>query len=285
LEENNELDSDVMDPQHFNRFLSNPLEISETDLIPNPVGENFIELGGWKLNVRRTIFESASVDDVIYGWSKLSHALPMDLLSLVFFFRTAYENSKLGFTYEKGHETDLLELLRLCHWYYKCSKVEKIDLNYKQSELREQLAGDLCTRAKKYLFQHLNQSTHEFFMDPAALSIIIFTKLSGELYGITNDFREKVSSYISEFMIAALAEACNFKIRFNRKGNGKNNFDMFIQEIPCEVETMLDQIPWANKPESELKKEILNSLKRNKTIEKIQEALMQGGKSSLSIQQ
>ena len=67
-------------------------------------------------------------------------------------------------------------------------------------------------------------------MDPNALSIIMFTKLSGELYGITNNFREKVSSYISEFIIAALAKTYNFKVRFNRKDDGKNNFDMFFRD-------------------------------------------------------
>ncbi|MFZ0512190.1 MAG: hypothetical protein WAM14_11335 [Candidatus Nitrosopolaris sp.] len=257
LEEKDELDSDVMDPQEFKRFLFNPREISESDFIPNRVCQDFIKLGGWKLNVRRTIFESASVGDVIGGWNTLSDVLPMDLLSLIFFLRTVYENLKLGLTYDEGYETDLLELLRLCYWYYRCSKVEKSDLSHKQSELREQLAGDVCTRAKKYLFEDPNQTAHEFFMDPNALSIIIFTKLSGDLYRITDDFREKVSSYISEFIIAALAKAYNFKVRFNRKDDGKENFDMFIQEIPCEVETILDQIPWVNQPESELKKEIL----------------------------
>ena len=106
LEENNELDSDVMDPEQFKR-------LSETDFIPNRVSENFIELGGWKLNVRRTIFESGSVDDVIQGWRKLSHVLPMGLLSVVFFFRSAYENLKLGLTYEKGYETDLLRSIKI----------------------------------------------------------------------------------------------------------------------------------------------------------------------------
>ncbi len=67
-------------------------------------------------------------------------------------------------------------------------------------------------------------------------------------------------------------------MRFNKKADGKNNFDIFIEEIPCEVETILDQIPWANKPEPELKKEILDSLKRNKMIEKIVGGLKQGGK-------
>lgn len=276
--EDHELDSNVMDPQQFERFLSNPREISETDFIPNRVCQNFIELGGWKFNVSRTIFEGGSVDDVIEGWKRLSDVVSMDLLSLVFFLRTVYENLKLGLTYEKGYETDLLELLRLCHWYYRCSKVEKIDLSYKQSELHEQLGGDLCTRAKKYLFKEPNRTTHEFLMDPNALSIIISTKLSTELYGITNDFREKVSSYNSEFIIAALAAAYNFRVRFNKKADGKNNFDIFIEEIPCEVETILDQIPWANKPEPELKKEILDSLKRNKMIEKIVGGLKQGGK-------
>ena len=130
--------------------------------------------------------------------------------------RTVYENLKLGLTYEKGYETDLLELLRLCYWYYGCSMVEKIDLRYKESELRGQLAGDLCTRAKKYLFKDPNQTTHKFFMDPNALPIIISTKLSKKLYDdIANDFCEKVSSYISEFIIAALVAGHKFKVRLN----------------------------------------------------------------------
>ena len=41
----NELDSDVMDPERFKRFRSNPLEISKTDFIPNRLSENFIEIG------------------------------------------------------------------------------------------------------------------------------------------------------------------------------------------------------------------------------------------------
>lgn len=76
MEENNELDSDVMDPQQFNRFLSNPVEISETNLIPNRTSESFIELGGWKLNVRRTIFESGSIDDVIQGLEETKSCTP-----------------------------------------------------------------------------------------------------------------------------------------------------------------------------------------------------------------
>jgi hypothetical protein len=71
----------------------------------------------------------------------LSDLPPIDLFSSVFFLRTAYEYLKLGLTYEKGFETDLLELLRLCLSYYRCSKIENIDLRYNKSELRKQL-GD-----------------------------------------------------------------------------------------------------------------------------------------------
>ena len=79
-------------------------------------------------------------------------------------------------------------------------------------------------------------------------------------------------------MIAALAAEYNFAVRFKQKIKGEKNFDMFIQEIPSEVETILDQIPWAMQPASDVRKEILVSLKRNKMIEKILDGLRQGGK-------
>ena len=74
-------------------------------------------------------------------------------------------------------------------------------------------------------------------------------------------------------MIASLAA-----VRFKKKVQGEKNFDMFIQEIPCEVETILDQILWAMQPASDVRKEILGSPKREKMIEKILDGLRQGAK-------
>ena len=91
---------------------------------------------------------------------------------------------------------------------------------------------------------------------------------------MTNRFREKVSTFfVSEFMIASLVA-----VRFKKKVQGEKNFDMFIQEIPCEVETILDQILWAMQPASDVRKEILGSPKREKMIEKILDGLRQGAK-------
>lgn len=82
-------------------------------------------------------------------------------------------------------------------------------------------------------------------------------------------------------MIAALAAEYNLAVRFKKKVQGEKNFDMFIQEIPCEVETILDQIPWAMQPASDVRKEILGSLKREKLIEKILDGLRQVAKMIL----
>ena len=269
LEQNDE-DKNVMDPGEFQALLSNPETISRTDLVPVYTPENFLKLGGWKLNVTKTIFEDAKAGEVLIAWEMLSDLLPMDLYSFVFFLRTAYENVKLGLTYEEGFETDLLELLRLAHWYYKCSKVQNIDFKYKKSELSEQLSGEISANAKKYSFLDPDKFRYEL---SEVLPIIISTRLSTDLYDMTNRFREKVSSFVSEFMIAALAAEYNFAVRFKKKVSGEKNFDMFIQEIPCEVETILDQIPWAMQPASDVRKEILGSLKREKMIEKILDGL------------
>lgn len=170
-----------MDPGEFQALLSNPETISITDLVPVYTPENFLKLGGWKLNVTKTIFENAKTGEVLIGWEMLSDLLPMDLYSFVFFLGTAYENVKLGLTYKEGFETDLLELLRI-HWYYKCSKVQNIDFKYKKSELSEQLSGEISANAKKYSFPDPDKFRDEL---SEVLSIIISTRLSTDLYDMT----------------------------------------------------------------------------------------------------
>jgi len=51
-----------MDPEEFDALLDNPQKISKTDLIPFYTNQTFLKLGGWKLNIRKTIFEDAKVD-------------------------------------------------------------------------------------------------------------------------------------------------------------------------------------------------------------------------------
>jgi hypothetical protein len=232
-------------------------------------------LGGWKLNVAKTIFEDADPGNVINGWKLLSDLIPMDFFSLLFFTRTAYENLKLGLTYEKGYETDLVELLRLCHWFHVCTSLDDINLNFKKSELVQQLGGELLAKGRSYLTNGQIQNIHEMV---AELPTIISTKLTKDVYNMTNQFREKVSSYVSEFMISALAAKYNLRVQFKQVIEGEYNYDMLINEIPCEVETILDRIPWAERPEAEVKKEILWSLRRQKMRDKITDGVKQGGK-------
>jgi hypothetical protein len=269
-------DKDVLDDEEFIAMLSNPENISKDDLFPAETGDRKITLNGWKFDISRTIFPDAKVEEVLKGWRLIGKEIPIDIFSLIFFIRSADDYLRLGLTYYNGYEPDLLELLRLCYWYYKSSQVTNIELAHKRSEICKQLGHKLPNKIRIYFSGDTKDFNKELTKE---LNIIKTHKLlSGGFYRLRNEFREKVSSYVSEFMIASLAARDNFAVKFAEQVKNKKNFDMFIENIPAEVETILDQIPWAERHEPKLDKEICDSLKRDKITEKIDEALQQNGK-------
>jgi hypothetical protein len=281
-----------MDDAEFKQLLGNPRDISPNDLLLKDKQNGFVSLSGWKFNVIRTIFPDATVKDVITGWNLIKEEISTDVLytyTSIFFIRSAddylrpkKDNEKLIYlTYENGFEPDVTELLRLCYWYYKCSELLSIKFDYKRNEIRKQIGGELLKKAKKYISEDPKQFTNELLKE---LEIIKNTpKPRGGFYCLRQDIFEKVSSYVSELMTMFLLVKEKFKSIFvEDTGLGgtenKKKFDMFVENIPSEVKTAMDDFPWFDQDDPDLKKELISSLRREKIYKKVNEAIEQKAK-------
>jgi hypothetical protein len=59
-------------------------------------------------------------------------------------------------------------------------------------------------------------------------------------YKLRKDFVEKVAAYVSEFMICSLLFEAGFNAKFVRKAVNEKKYDLVLENIPCDVKTMLD---------------------------------------------
>ena len=172
--------------------------------------------------------------------------IPVEIYSLIFFIRSADDylrvkkvNGELiWLTYEAGFEPDIVELLRLCYWYYKCSSLSFISLNYKKIELRKQLGTELPEKVKEHFSEDPSRFSMELLKE---LTIIKNThEPGGGFYYF--DILEKVSSYVSELMVMFLVVKDKFKARFVKNtdiesSENKKKFDMPVENIPSEVKS------------------------------------------------
>jgi hypothetical protein len=150
----------------------------------------------------------------------------------------------------------IISLLQLAYWYNKCSVSSTFDL--KENELREKLTGFI-----------------KAFDEPGS-------NLNSKLEKIRNG----IDDYVSELMFAGLALNSGKSLSFN----GTN--DLLINDNPCEVKTIHDEIgiartedgklvPGSKKEtfgELSLKSETVEQLVRGKYKGDIKKAIEQGGR-------
>jgi hypothetical protein len=95
-------------------------------------------------------------------------------------------------------------------------------------------------------------------------------------YEVREDFLEKISSYVSELMICVLLLKANIHpTTFAEKIENERLYDMRVKGIPSDVKTIIDKYPYFDEPELNLHVEIIQSLKRKKFWEKINEVIEQ----------
>ena len=151
----------------------------------------------------------------------------------------------------------------------------------KKIELRKQLGTELPEKVKEHFSEDPGRFSMELLKE---LTIIKNThEPEGSFYYLRQDILEKVSSYVSELMVMFLVVKDKFKARFVKNTDiesSENNkkFDMLVENIPSEVKTVIDDFPWFDQDDPDLKKEIICSLRREKIYKKINEAIEQKAK-------
>lgn len=243
------------------------------------INERMISIIGWEFDVTVWIYSSANSSEVKSGFDFLMNSnIHLETYLNAFLIKSIDDAFNQERTKAKeSHDTTIditsepeaLELLRLCYWINRCKGIIGNSFNNKFNEVKEQLKlgykdqlakgfADSCNRISKKLL-------HDVQSYPERESHVIH--FLNEL----NKFRTTVSSFGSEFMLAAISREEGFDVEFPLKPDSEKTCDITLDSFD-EVKTVLDRIKFLN-PEETLSKELEGTLKKKKVVESINDAL------------
>jgi hypothetical protein len=272
----------IMNNQRFlsiiNQLRNNNSALEEYDETPHDTANNIVALGGWQFKISKTIYPLATINEILDGWNELiDDGIPVDLLFLTLFVRTILDDTCNTEALEE--EPELVELVRLCYWYKKCSIINSQSMFFhKGDEIKEELGNGVYNKMEKYKLPlradfGSNITQYQSELQPVLYAIVQRKAPKGFVKEL-EDIRHFIYGFVSECMFYSLASA-DFNISFNEKKPNSKNPDVFINRIPSEVKTIIDEIHYQDQIEANLIEEILCSLRRNKLIGKINEGLEQ----------
>jgi hypothetical protein len=261
------------------------IALSEYDLMPQDCtmevgsGEEAIMLGGWKFNVSRVIYASATVNEILEGWNNLLREnIPVDILFLCLYIRTILDRDKPE---SIRQQPEPVVLLKLCYWYHRCLKMHiNIAFHNKIAEITDEFG--LSAQAEKFALPiraNFGNDTKRYLEELQPILFAIAKRkaprgFTDMLYGI----RHSVWRLKSEYLFYSLADEAGFTISIIKNKTLQKTPDLLLNTIPAEIKTIIDKMEYQEKIENSILEEILASFNRNKIFKKINEGLSQGGK-------
>ena len=120
------------------------LEISETEIGPTAIDDEYIEFCKIKLNISALIYQNCLIDDLIVGWDALNKKF--DLVRVLELFlsisMSRLKDRDLSEIYK--FEPDVIDFLKICCWYSRFKTI--VTAVHKIKELRVRLAKKLLYR-------------------------------------------------------------------------------------------------------------------------------------------
>ena len=242
------------------------------------INERLILIIGWDFDVSVCIYNSATSKEVKSGFDFLVDSnIPLNTYLNAFLIKSIDDafNPKSAKEYHDimidiKSEPEVLELLRLCYWINRCKPTINNSFNKKFNEVKKQLElgykdvigtsfARSCTTISKVLLDDAI---------PYSERNIHKTHFVNEL----NKFRIVVSSFVSEFMLAAISKGEGFDVEFPTRLGYEKTCDIILNSFGVEVKTILDQIKFSTTEET-LSKEFEETLKKKKVIYSINDAL------------
>lgn len=194
-------------------LLDNRLNNPSNYLPPKYLDEEFVSIGGWKINVKSTVHRNARPGDIIKGYDKISSKLKLNVqrLFLPFFVSDILDYSPNEEEQKKraAYEPLVVMFLRLCYWYQKCDLIDPSLVN-KNKEIRDKL------KISKSLVSILK--SHSYNVDRL------------------KEWVRQAIGVVYELINASLSHDCNQSVSFGKK------HDFIFKNSPAEVKTKFPPI-------------------------------------------
>ncbi len=234
--------------------------VTDKDSVPQIIDSDTVVFGGFKIKISAAIYESAKAAEVVDGWKMLQNEMPMDELFQPYFLETIREWKTPGFEY--ATEPIILELLRFCYWYYRCSQVDRSTFDTKKARIVSEMSADLGNISQYKVSLHYGKR---------------FEVKGGKPY---DDEFEKfyiklptgLWSVIAEVKFPVLASEAGLRVSFHKK------HDFLIDDLPCEVKAINDEPRGPEHDEQDITSEIKSFIERNKVAGDIDNGIGQGGR-------
>jgi hypothetical protein len=114
-------------------------------LQPTKKNDDYVTFCKGDFNIKSLIYEKATVEDIVTGWTTVNDELKLGRLVKLFLRDSLYN---LYLTKNLHEEPDILLLLRVVYWYYKCSRVSE-SFKFKTTEVKRKLTKGLLNQREK----------------------------------------------------------------------------------------------------------------------------------------
>lgn len=284
-----QMNDEVFRNEEFLSAINNstiPDSFSEFSVLHN-LGNNWISLGGWEFNISRSIHPSATFQQIERGWNGLiQEGVHVDVLFLCLFIKVLLDNASTKIVDE---EPELIEIIRLCYWYDRCSHnlIDGCDtFCHKKKEIRGLLGKGVRTSMGSFLQFKLDYDRTDFHQ--------YYEEVKPMLYAITHrkapkgfvkkltEFRHTIYSFVSELIFYALVVEESFSMHFINYSEIKSP-DCFVDNKSAEVKGVMDEISYQDKIEKSVYEEVIGLLKRSKVYIKINEGLRKANIIALDV--
>ena len=250
---------------------------------PKVEDEKFVSLGGWRFNAEGMTYEAATPNNILGGWDiLLKNNIPLNLytnaLCISSIFTWLNHNSANNLEIDKETdinnliEPEISELLRMCYWIFKCNEsMEKGNFESKLDGVVESLQF-----SKEHEFRKSFKETLLYYsgvMKDPGIKFNTRLKYANQLLEQLKPIRARLSSVVPEFMVACLACQEGYNARFIPATTSKSP-DLSIESYLAEIKTFLDTAEEGRNVEETLRLELNGTMKRQKTICDINDALL-----------
>jgi hypothetical protein len=261
------------------------VRLLQESISPKIRNDKTISFTAWNFNVPGTVYSEANSNDIVNGWDLLTNQ-NIPLISYSKGFYTTSLSSWLSHDPKDNVDVDedtvinnilepeSLEILRLSYWVNKCKQImkDKVSFETKLGEVRSSLKFQNETQFK----ERLNRKLTIFGRIMKDIGIPYWERdlHARELVCQLETLRSNISSYVPEFMLAALTHEAGFETNFIPSSEEEKKCDLLVRKLyKVEVKTFLDKSEKGRRIEDNLEDEIKGTLKRSKAIRDINESL------------